>query len=103
MKKKRSQRHKRLQSKLAGKRGKKEVPITIGDEIMFRDVMTPKKVYEIERSGQAERIRQALLRLQASKKPHKILKIPDRDLSKAAKIRGKRKITVSNLSGTKYR
>jgi hypothetical protein len=97
--KRRSLSHRRLQSKLAGKKGKKEVPIKIGKKTRRRDVMTRKKVYEIERSGQPKRIKKALLRLQASK----ILKVPNADLSIAAEIRGERKITVSNLSGTKYR
>ena len=95
--------HTRLQNRLAGNSGRKEVPIRIGRKIMRRDVMTPKKVYEIERSGQAQKIGLALRRLQASKKPHKILKVPDWDLSTAARMRGNRNITVSNLSGTKHR
>ena len=95
--------HTRLQNKLAGSSGRKEVPIRIGRKTMRRDVMTPKKVYEIERSGQLQKIGLALRRLQASKKSHKILKVPDWDLSTAAKIRGNRNITVSNLSGTKHR
>ena len=100
---KRSRRHYELQQKFAGKKGKIEVPIVIGRKKMRRDVMTPKKVIEIERSGKPERIAQALLRLQKSRKPHKILKVPTRDLRKAAKIRGKRKnITISNLSGARY-
>ena len=98
-----SRSHARLQSKLAGNSGKTEVPIRIGRKTMRRDVMTPKKVYEIERSGQPQKIGLALRRLQASKKPHKILKVPDWDLGTAARIRGKRNITVSNLSGTKHR
>jgi hypothetical protein len=100
---KKSRGHARLQNKLAGNRGKKEVPIKIGRKIRRRDVMTPKKVYEIERSGQVQKIKLALRRLQASKKPHKILKVPNKDLSMAVKIRGKRNITVSNLGGTKHR
>lgn len=99
----RSQRHTRLQNKVAGNKGRKEVPIRIDRKIRRRDVMTPKKVYEIERSGEPQKIELALKRLQASRKPHKILKVPNKDLSTAAKIRGKRNITVSNLSGSKYR
>jgi len=53
--------------------------------------MTARKVIEIEMSGKSWRIAQALLRLQKSRKPHKILKVPTRDLRKAAKNRGKEK------------
>jgi len=99
----RSRRHYELQQRFAGKKGRIEVPIVFGGKKVRIDVTTPKKAIEIERSGKPERIAQAILRLQKSRKPHKILKVPTRDLQKAAKIRGKRKnITISNLSGTRY-
>ena len=103
MTRKRQRRHTTLQKKFAGKKGKREVPIKVGRKTMRRDVVTPRKVIEVERTGKEKNIALALLRLQKSKKPHKILKVPTQDLDKAARIRGKRKkITISNLSGTKY-
>lgn len=66
-------------------KGRIEVPIVIGRKKMRRDVMTSRKVIEIEKSGKPKRIAQVLLRLQKSRKSHKILKVPTRDLRKAAK------------------
>ena len=92
--------HRRLQRKAAGRQGQIEVPID-----GFLDVRTPKKAIEIERTGRSERIEKALQRLANTRKPHKILKVPNEDLSKACRIARERrqKVTISNLSGTKYR
>jgi hypothetical protein len=73
----RSGRHTILQNRFAGNEGRREVSIRIGRGTMLRDVMTRTKVIEIERGGQRQRIDEALGKLQASKKPHKILKVPN--------------------------
>ena len=94
---KKTRTHRRHQKKAAGRRGRIEVHID-----GFLDVRTPKKAIEIERS---RRFEQALRRLAAVRKPHKILKVPNKDLEEALRIARKRrqKVTISNLSGTKYR
>ena len=91
--------HRRHQRKAAGRQGQIEVHIN-----GFLDVRTPKKAIEIERTGKSERIEKALQRLTKIRKPHKILRVPHRDLSKACRIARKRrqKVTISNLSATRY-
>lgn len=97
---KKTRTHRRHQKRAAGRKGRIEVPIN-----GFLDVSTPKKAIEIERTGKSERIEKALRRLAKSRKPHKILKVPSKDLPKARSIARERrqKVTISNLSGTKYR
>jgi hypothetical protein len=97
---KKIQTHRRHQKKAAGRQGQIEVRIN-----GVIDVKTQKKAAEIERTGRTKRIKKALQRLANIQKPHKILKVPNRDLSKAYRIASKRrqKVTISNLSGTKYR
>ena len=92
--------HRRLQRKAAGRQGQVEVPV---DGIL--DVRTPSKAMEIERTGSTERIEKALERLAKSRRPHKILRVPNGDLAKACRIVRKRKVkvTVSNLGGTTHR
>lgn len=91
--------HRRHQRKAAGRRGQIEVHID-----GFLDVKTPKKTIEIERTGKSERIKKALQRLAKTRKPHKILKVPNKDVSKACRIARNRrqKVTISNLSSTRY-
>jgi len=91
--------HRRHQKKVAGRRGQIEVQID-----GFLDVGTPRKAIEIERTGRSERIGKALQRLATVQKPHKILRVPNRDLSKASRIARKRrqKVTISNLNATRY-
>jgi hypothetical protein len=91
--------HRKHQRKAAGRRGQIEVHIN-----GFLDVKTPKKAIEIERTGKSERIEKALHRLAKVEKPHKILKVPNKDLPKACRIARmkKQKVTISNLSSTKY-
>ena len=93
--------HRKLQRKSAGRRGRIEQPING----FLLDVKTKKKALEIERTGNSERIRLALQRLSKTRKPHKILKVPNRDLQKACRIALKRnaRVTISNLGGTRYR
>lgn len=97
---KKTRTHRRHQRKAAGRQGQMEVHIN-----GFLDVRTPKKAIEFERTGRSERIKKALQRLAKTRKPHKILKVPNKDLSKACRIARERrqKVTISNLSGTKHR
>lgn len=91
--------HRKHQRKAAGRHGQTEVYVN-----GFLDVRTRKKAVEIERTGKSARIGKALKRLAKTNKPHKILKVPNKDVSKACRIARKRrqKVTVSNLSGTRY-
>ena len=91
--------HRKHQKKAAGRRGQMEVRIN-----GFLDVETRKKAIEIERTGKPERIGKALQRLAKTKKPHKILRVPNQDVQKACRIARTRrqKVTISNLSGTRY-
>jgi len=97
---KKTRTHRRHQKKAAGRQGQIEVHID-----GFLDVRTPKKAIEIERTGKSEGIEKALQRLAKTRKPHKILKVPNKNLSKACRIAHERrqKVTISNLSGTEYR
>jgi len=99
--KKKMGRHRKLQKKIAGRTGILEYPIN-GYRL---DVLTNNKAYEIERTGNPNRIEKALRRLAMIRKPIKILKVPNKDLEKALRIARKKgvKVTISNLSGTKYR
>ena len=98
----RSKRHRQLQRKLAGGKGKIEVPIRGGRRV---DVQKGRKVSEIERSGDPERIRQAIRRLRAKKTFKKELLVRDADLDKAKEIaqEEKGKLTIRNLSKTRRR
>ena len=91
--------HRKHQRRAAGRQGQIEIHIN-----GFLDVKTPKKAIEIERTGISGRIEKALQRLAKVRKPHKILKVPSRDMSKACRIARQRrqKVTISNLSSTRY-
>lgn len=92
-----SARHKALKRRLAGKRGKTEVKIRGGKRL---DVKRRHTAIEVERSG---RIRQALLRLKTQKTSRKILRVPQKDLDKAAVVvkKTKTRVTVTNLKGSR--
>jgi len=64
-----------------------------------------RRAKEIERSGSLERLKEAAKRLKMSGKPQKVLIVPQKDMSKAA--RAMRDVgvngTVKNLRGTKRR
>ena len=91
--------HKRLKRKFAGRKGKTEVPISRNRRL---DAKRGKKALEVERSGN---IKKALLRLKTQRTLKKILRVPQKDLSKAANIAKtmKMKVVVTNLGGTKRR
>ncbi len=91
--------HKRLKSEIAGKTGRKEVPIKGGRRL---DVVTKHKAVEIERGGPS-RLEKAALRLKDSRKSQKVLIAPSKSLSKAREAMRKVGVsgTVRNISSTK--
>jgi len=95
--------HKRLKSEIAGKTGRKEVPIKGGRRL---DVVTKhkavEKAVEIERGGPS-RLEKAALRLKDSRKSQKVLIAPSKSMSKAREAMRKVGVsgTVRNISGTK--
>ena len=97
-----SQSHKRAKSKAAGQKGKTEVPLKGNRRL---DAATSNKATEVERSGSSSGLEKAAGRLKASKKPQKVLQVPQSDMSKAAAAMRKRVVsgTVKNMTGTKRR
>ena len=79
----------------------KEVRVKVGSKQGRIDWMTEKKAIEIERSGNPRDIRWACLKLKASRKRYKILRVPDWHVDMAREIASKvsSSITVQNLSG----
>ena len=71
--------HKRAKSKAAGKSGKTEAPLQRNRRI---DAVISKKATEVERSGTKSGLKKAAQRLQDSRKPHKVLQVPQKDMSK---------------------
>ena len=68
-----------------------------------RKKATKRKATEIERSGTLQGLEKAAKRLKESRKPQKVLQVPQKDMSKAAKAMKKVGVpgTVKNLSNTK--
>ena len=95
-----SEAHKRAKAKAAGLKGKTEVPISGGRRL---DAATPKKATEVERSGTSAGLEKAAQRLKASKKPQKVLQVPNKDMAKATAAMRKKGVggTVKNMGGTK--
>lgn len=92
--------HKRLKLRAAGKKGKTEFPLSRRRRL---DAATGKKAVEIELSGDRNRLEKAIKRLRDSGKPSRILRVPQKDIHKAAKIMQQMGVqgTVTNLKGTK--
>ncbi len=92
--------HKRAKSKAAGKTGKKEVKLKNNQRL---DAASKTKATEIEGSGSTAGLEKAALRLKKSRKPQKVLQVPQKDMPKA--VLAMRNInvsgTVKNMSGTK--
>jgi len=80
---------------------KKEVLVRVGRRQGRIDQMTEMKAIEIERSGNPKDIRWACLKLKASRKRYKILRVPDWHVEMARQIASKvsPSIIVQNLSG----
>lgn len=92
--------HRKAQKKAAGKTGKIEVRLASGKRL---DVATKARAVEIERGGTPSRLRRAVQRLKESKKPQKVLIVPQRDMVKGRKAMRDTRLagTVKNISGTK--
>ena len=97
-----SQSHKQAKRKAAGKTGKTEAPLKGGGRL---DARTKIKATEVERSGSSAGLEKAAKRLKQSRKPQKVLMVPQNDMDKATKAMRKVGVsgTVKNLSGTKRR
>ena len=97
-----SQSHKRAKAQAAGRKGKTEVPIKGNRRL---DAVAKSKATEIERSGNVQSLSKAVKRLQVSRKPQKVLQVPQKDMPKAARAMQKVGVkgTVKNISGTKRR
>ena len=96
MQRKRTKRHEELKRK---ERGKPEQPVPGGRV----DKGTAKSVTEIERSGDANRIKHAIRKLKGAKQPRKILRVRQQDMPLAKQIakEDNAPITITNLSKTK--
>ena len=95
-----SQSHKMAKSKAAGKSGKTETPLKGNRRL---DAQTKRKATEIERSGEKSRLEKAAQRLKDSRKPQKVLQVPQKDIGKAAEAMKTKGVTgtVKNMGGTK--
>ena len=94
--------HKRAKSKAAGKSGKTEAPLKGGRRL---DAQTKNRATEIERSGEKQKLVKAAQRLKDSKKPQKVLQVPQKDMPEAIEAMKTKEVsgTVKNMSGTKRR
>ena len=94
--------HKRAKSKAAGKSGKTEAPLKGGRRL---DAQTKNRATEIERSGKKQKLVKAAQRLKDSKKPQKVLQVPQKDMPEAIEAMKTEEVggTVKNMSGTKRR
>ena len=97
-----SQSHKRAKAKAAGKSGTTEKPLPGNRRL---DAATKIRATEIERSGTTEGLKKAAQRLKSSRKPQKVLQVPQKDMDAAAQAMKKVGIggTVKNMAGTKSR
>ena len=97
-----SQSHKRAKSKAAGKRGKTETPLKGNRRL---DAQTKGRATEVERSGNKSRLEKAAQRLKDSKKPQKVLQVPQKDMLKAIEAMKTKNVkgTVKNMGGTNRR
>ena len=94
--------HEKAKNKAAGKSGKTEVPLKGKRRL---DAASRRKATEIERSGNMDALEKAALRLKASRKPQKVLQVPQKDISKAVQAMKNVGVggTVKNMSETKRR
>ncbi len=85
-----------------GSAAKTEVPISRGRRL---DAKRGDNAIEVERSGTARGLKQAISRLKTQRNSSKILRVPEKDMRKAADISRQEKVnlTVTNLSKTKRR
>jgi len=97
-----SQTHKRTKSKAAGKSGQTEKQISGNRRL---DAATANTAIEVERSGSMKGLEKAAGRLKASRKPRKVLQVPEKDMDMAAQALRNLNLggTVKNMGGTKSR
>lgn len=97
-----TQSHRRAKAKAAGRSGSTEVPLKGGKRL---DAATKRKATEVERSGSIASLTKAARRLKTSRKPQKVLQVPQKDMSKAVEAMKKVGIggTVKNIGNTKRR
>ena len=93
---KRSNQHERLKKKERGIKEKKVKGGRLDSSTKIKDV-------EIERTGSLQRLKHAIKKLKDSKKPQKVLRVPQKDMKKAEEIAKQlnAKITITNLQKTK--
>ncbi len=96
------QQHARITRRLAGRGGKREVPIKGGGRL---DVRKPNLAMEVERSPSPARIRKAISRLRTQPGVRHELRVPQRNLDTAVEVaKGEgTKLTIKNLGGTRRR
>jgi len=94
--------HKKAKRKAAGKTGRTEVPLKGKKRL---DAATRKTATEIEYSGTMEGLISAARRLKASRKPRKVLQVPQKDMDNAAEAMREAGVggTVKNITGTQRR
>ena len=94
--------HTRLKRRAAGSGGTTEKRQRGGTRLDAKRPGKPPTAIEIERSG---RIRPALNRLRKEKQAKKLLRVPQKDVDRAAELAREIEltVTVTNLSGTKKR
>lgn len=94
--------HKAAKAKAAGKSGQTEVRTSRNRRI---DAVTPGKATEVERGGSMQLLEKAARRLGASRRPQKVLQVPQKDMDKAATAMRTVGVagTVKNMSGTRRR
>ena len=82
--------------------GKTEVKIKGGRRL---DSASKHRATEIERSGDPRKLGKAVDRLRDSRKPQKVLQVPQKDMGKASDAMRQKAVggTVKNMSGTKRR
>ncbi len=96
------QQHTRITRRLAGPKGRREVPIPGRRRL---DIKKGNLALEVERSSNPQRIRQAIGRLRSQPNARKELRVPQNNLNKATEIAKQvgTPLTVKNLGGTRRR
>ena len=99
-----SQSHKQAQAKAAGKGGKTESKLP-GNRRLDAKTESGKTATEVERSGNQASLKKAAQRLKASGAKHKVLQVPQQDMTKAAEAMKTSRVkgSVKNMGGTKRR
>ena len=99
-----SKSHKTAKQRAAGRRGRTEVPLP-GKRRLDAKTSGGGRATEVERSGNEASLEKAARRLKASRAKQKVLQVPQKDMTKAAKAMRRIHVggTVKNMGGTKSR